>query len=176
MILADLKKFEKECLERNLPIMGRERGEWLYRKILELTPKKILELGTANGYSGCILGSQGAKLVTVEIEPEKAEEAKENFKRFGINARIVVVDGVEIVKELARKKRKFDIVFIDFAQRKYLEVLEDCIKLIGNGGHIIADNVFLSKCKDYIEAVKAHPVLRTEIIRISQGLACSQKI
>ena len=179
MILDDLKELERESIERGIPIVGRYKGQWLYKKVLEAKPKNILELGTANAYSGIILGSLGAELTTIEIDQKIAEEAKSNFKKFGVKAEVIVGDGVKEIKRLASEKsnlEKFDIVFIDFAKAKYIIVLEDCIKLARKGGLIIADNITFLGCENYRELVLNHSRLKTEIIDIKDGLACSVKI
>ena len=172
MILDKLKDLEKTSIERGIPIIGREKGAWLLKKVQQLKPKRILELGTANGYSGIILGSESAELTTVEINEKIAEEAVNNFSEFNINAKIIVGDGVEIVKEL---DGEFDLIFIDFAKKKYIEILEKCIKLVKNGGLIIADNISMEGCQDFKEAVLNHQKLKTEIIDIKDGLSCSEK-
>ncbi|MBI4163946.1 MAG: class I SAM-dependent methyltransferase [Candidatus Aenigmarchaeota archaeon] len=179
MILKKLSYLEKESIERRIPIIGKEKGLWLYKKVLEAKPKRVLELGTANGYSGIILGSQGAELTTIEADKEVSEEAGKNFERFGVKAAIIVGDGVLEVEKLVEEKKNikgFDIVFIDFANRKYILVLENCIKLAKKGGLIIADNIHLPKCEEYKQRVLNHPKLKTEIIDIKNGLACSVKI
>ena len=178
MIINKLKDLEKESIQRGIPILGSEKGSWLYKKVLEVKPKKILELGTANGYSGCILGSQGAKLITVEIDAKIEEEAKNNFEKFGIDAKIVVEDGVSEADKMASQKNflgYFDLIFIDFAKKKYIQVLENCIKLVRKGGLIIADNTSWAS-EEYRKAVLNHPKLKTEIIDIADEMACSEKI
>ncbi len=179
MILKKLFDLEKESIERRIPIIGSEKGLWLYKQVLKTKPKKVLELGTANGYSGIILGSEGADLTTIEIDQKIAEEAKANFSKFGIKTEVIIGDGVLEVEKMAAKKENiesFDIIFIDFANRKYILVLENCIKLVKKGGLIIADNVHLPKCEEYKQRVLNHPKLKTEIINIKNGLACSVKI
>ena len=143
-IIPHLAELEHDCLERGIPIIGSEKGEWLQQIVQKIKPKKILELGTANGYSGIILGSKGAKLTTIEQEAELAEEAECNFQQFKIQADVIIGDGVAIVHDLAKDKKNlgtFDIIFIDFAKKKYLSVLEDCLKLVQKHGFIIADNI-----------------------------------
>ncbi|MEK6900046.1 MAG: methyltransferase domain-containing protein [Nanoarchaeota archaeon] len=175
-ILLKLKPLEQQSISRKIPIIGLEKGAWLLKKVQETKPKKILELGTANGYSGCILGSEGAELTTIELNPTIAEEAKINFKEHDINAKILIGDGAEIIKQLAEEKQDyFDLIFIDFAKKKYLSVLEPCIKLLKKGGFIIADNISMEGCKDYKQVVSKHPQLKTEIIKIKDGLSCSRK-
>ena len=168
MIVSELKELEKESISRGIPIIGSEKGHWLYKKILELKPKKVLELGTANGYSGIILGSEGAELTTIEIDSKIAEEAKLNFKKFNITSKIIIEDGVEEIKKL---NENFDLIFIDFAKKKYIEVLEDCIRL---GKYIIADNISFEGCQDFKEKILNHPKLKTEIIDIRDGLSFSK--
>jgi len=168
-MIEKLQSLEKESISRGIPIIGPEKGAWLLKKVKELKPKKVLELGTANGYSGIILGSEGAELTTIELNPEIAEEAKENFKKHNIKAKVIVGDAVEEIKKL---EGKFDLVFIDFAKNKYIEVLEDAIRLCK--GFIIADNITMEGCQDFKKAVLNHPELKTEIINIKDGLSCSQ--
>lgn len=176
-IIEKLKQLEKESIEREIPILGSLKGKFLLEKIKEIKPKNILELGTANGYSGIILGSEGGKLTTVEINPELAKEAKENFKRFKINAEVVVGDGVEFVRNISLKNKEyFDLIFIDFAKRDYVKVLEGCVKLVKENGYIIADNMSFDGCQDYKKDVLKHPLLKTEVVKIADWMSLSKKI
>jgi len=178
MIINKLRDLERESNERGIPIIGRLKGKWLLEKIKEVKPKKILELGTANGYSGIILGNEGAELTTVEINKVLAEETKRNFKMFGIKAEVFAEDGVKFVKKLLLNKKEnyFDLIFIDFAKKDYIKVLEECVKLVKKNGLIIADNMSFEECRDYKEAVLKHPKLETEIIEIEDWISCSKKI
>lgn len=176
MVIEELRELEKNALSRNIPILGSEKGLWLLNKIKEFRPRKILELGTAIGYSGIILASQGAELVSVEQDPHSAEGAKENFKIFNINANVVVGDAVEEVKKLVAQNKKFDLIFIDFAKSRYFDVLEDCLYLTNTKGLIIADNITMFTCQNYKKAVLEDPRLHTEIIAIKDGLSVSEKI
>ena len=170
MVIRELKNLEIESIMRKIPVIGSEKGEWLLDIIKKERPKEILELGTANGYSGCILGSEGGKLLTVELAEKSAEEAKENFKKFKINAEIILGDAVEVVKKL---NKKFDLIFIDFAKKNYIDVLEDCIRLTNKT--IIADNINVDDCRDFKKTILSHPLLETEIININDGIGYSRK-
>ncbi len=179
MKFEDLRLLEQESVARGIPIVGVKKGKWLYDKIVELQPEKVLELGSANGYSGCILGSQGAELLTIELDPLIAQEAKKNYSFFQVKAKIIVGDAVIEVEKLARdakNHKSFDVIFIDFAKKKYLPVLENCVSLLKVGGYIIADNIMFLDVQEYRKRVQSHPQLQTEIILIQDGLACSQKI
>jgi len=176
-IIITLKDLAKESITRGIPILGSVKGAWLAEKIQQVQPQHILELGTANGYSGCILGSTGAELTTIEVNALIAEEARENFKKYGIKAQVLLGDAVEIVKRMVKEKSEYyDIIFIDFAKHKYFTVLEDCLKLVKKGGFIIADNITMDGCLNYKEAVLHHPQLKTELIPIKDGLSSSTKI
>mgnify|MGYP001568116032 CR=1 FL=1 len=179
MILTELKQLEQESKKRGIPIIGHEKGAWLLKKIKEHQPKLILELGTANGYSGIILGSEGAKLITVEQDPKRVNEAEHNFSKFNIKATVVNNDAEIEVKNTAKEKKNhntFDLIFIDFAKKGYNKVLDDCIKLVKKRGIIIADNITMAGCRDFKERVLKHPQLKTEIIDIKDGLSCSMKV
>ena len=184
MILDKLSELEQNCLARAIPIISKEKAKLLLKKIQQLKPKRILELGTAIGYSGIILGSEGAELTTIELNPRAAEEAVINFAKFNINAQIIIGDGVEIVKDLVKNKQSYDLIFIDFYLQGYHFVLEDCIKLLKDNGVIIADNVNLEvqrkdkiiNCQDFKKAILNHPQLKTEIIEIGDGISISQKV
>lgn len=178
-VLDDLKTLEKESLARTIPIIGSEKGTWLLHQVIKLQPRKVLELGTANGYSGCILGSEGAVLITIEKDAKIAEEAKENFKKFVVNAEVIVDDAIPALKDLLVDEtnvESFDVIFIDCAKKVYNQVLDDCIKLVRVGGLIIADNISFEGCQDFKKHVFDHPSLRTDLVSIKDGLSCSEKI
>lgn len=179
MILEKLKKLELESIQRGIPIVGSIKGKFLYERVLEIKPKKILELGTANGYSGIILGSKGAKLITIDLDKKILDEARKNFNEFNINAKIIIGDAVEEVKKLVDNRKNldgFDIIFIDFIKNKYIDVLENCINLIGKNGLIIADNITFPGCQDYKKKILDDKRLKTGIINLADGMSCSKKI
>lgn len=178
-LIAQLEELELESLSRRIPIVGREKGTWLHHKVKEAQPRHILELGTANGYSGIILGSEGGELTTIEINSSIAQEARENFAKLNVNARIVMGDAIKIVEKMVRDENNleaFDLIFIDFAKEGYMKVLENCLRLVKKGGFIVADNITFPGCQDYRKAVLKHPQLKTEIIEIKDGLSCSERV
>ncbi len=178
-MIERLRALEFASEKRAIPILGSVKGAWLYEKVCQMKPTKVLELGTANGYSGCILGSTGAQLLTIELNAELAEEARRTFAKFNITAEVINGDAAIIVKELTTQKEQrnsFDLVFIDFAKKKYRDVLDSCLHLVKPHGLIIADNISFIECQDFKKAVLNHPQLRTEIIQIKDGLSCSERL
>ena len=172
MEITELSTLEQESQERGIPIIGSEKGKWLLSIIQKHQPQKILELGTANGYSGIILGSEGGELITLELNPIIAKEAQDNFAKHNTDATIIVGDASENVHKLIER---FDLIFIDFAKKNYIDVLEKCVELLNTGGILIADNISMEGCQDFKEEVLYHPQLDTEIIDIKDGLSYSIK-
>jgi len=171
MSIFELHELENHCIKDKIPLIGRKKAEWLLQHISQTKPGNILECGTGYGYSGCILGSAGGRLITIENNKKNAAIAEIQLKQHHINADVITGDAVQKIKELANNA--FDLVFIDFAKKKYNLILEDCIKRTRKNGYIIADNISFSGCADYKDAVLQHPQLRTKIINIGDGLACS---
>ncbi|MBI2572918.1 class I SAM-dependent methyltransferase [Candidatus Woesearchaeota archaeon] len=172
-----LIELEQEAIRRKIPIIGPEKAVWLHEKIKEFKPQEILELGTAAGYSGIVLGSEGAHLTTIDKSIKIQQEGKENLEKAKINATVIFADIPTYLHELTKtKKEYFDLIFIDFEKREYLTALPHCIHLVKVGGHIITDNVLMDKSKDFLEAVTHHPQLETEIIHIKDGLTLSRRI
>ncbi len=177
-MLKQLAELEQSSKERKIPILQKEKADWLLNIIKLHKPKTILELGTANGYSGCILGSQGATLTTIELNPRAADEAKINFKIHNIKAIVLIGDAVKLIKTLTQK---FDLIFVDFALTQYINVLDDCLRLSKEGTILIADNINLEvqrntgikHCKDFKERIIKE--LHTEIIEIGDGISYSIK-
>lgn len=176
VMINTLKELELSSKQRKIPILQKEKAIWLLKIIKEHKPKTILELGTANGYSGCILGSEGAELTTIEINPKAAAEAQDNFLKHNIKARILVGDATKLIKTL---DKPFDLIFIDFALSQYITILDDCLRLSRPGTIIIADNINLKvkrntgikHCQDFKERIIKE--LKTEIIEIGDGLSYS---
>ena len=183
---------KERALENHIPIIMDDTLEKI-KEILETEkPKKILEIGTAVGYSASCFVKYAENVVvdTIELDEERAKEAIENVKKIGIseNINIMIGNAVEILPALSGE---YDIVFIDAAKSKYSIFLEEGIRLIRNGGLILADNVLykgyvmsdynkhkqrtaVRHLREYIKEVTENPMLKTEILEIGDGLAITR--
>ena len=183
---------KERALENHIPIIMDDTLEKI-KEILETEkPKKILEIGTAVGYSASCFVKYAENVVvdTIELDEERAKEAIENVKKIGIseNINIMIGNAVEILPALSGE---YDIVFIDAAKSKYSIFLEEGIRLIRNGGLILADNVLykgyvmsdynkhkqrtaVRNLREYIKEVTENPNLETESLEIGDGLAVSK--
>ena len=139
----ELEIVKEKALEDHIPIIMDDTLEKI-KEILEIEkPNRILEIGTAVGYSASQFArytDKKCKIDTIEIDEERAKEAKENIKKIGFEDRINVIVGnaVDIIPTL---NNKYDIVFIDAAKGKYPIFLEESLKLLNRGGLILADNI-----------------------------------
>ncbi|MCP5054242.1 MAG: methyltransferase domain-containing protein [bacterium] len=149
-------------------------GRLLYDLIIDKNYKRGLELGTSNGYSTLWLGlafrKTGGRVITVEIEPKRANEARRNFAKAGLTD---VIDSRinNAFKEIPKLKGEFDFIFIDAWKPDYigyLELLKDKVK---PGGVITAHNVLSHgrSMQDFLKAIKADPSMETKIHRSSRS-------
>jgi caffeoyl-CoA O-methyltransferase len=139
-----LMELEEEARQEEIPIVGPIVGELLHILARATQARRILELGTATGYSTIFLArafdpTQG-RLVTIDNDPDMAARAKINFHKAGLNQQIdiLVGDSQEILSEM---KKPFDLVFLDIDKEYYASVLPHCRRLLKKGGLLIADNV-----------------------------------
>ncbi len=188
----EFENLKKDALENHIPIIMDDTLEKI-KEILETEkPKRILEIGTAVGYSAsCFVKySENAIVDTIELDEERAKQAIENVKKIGVdkNINIMIGNAVEILPTLSGE---YDIVFIDAAKSKYSIFLEEGIRLIKNGGLILADNVLykgyvmsdynkhkqrtaVRNLREYIKEISENPNLETEILEIGDGLAITR--
>ena len=160
----------------------REDAKFLGMLVGMTGAKRVLEVGTANGYSaiwmGLALEKTGGKLTTIEINPEKAKEARAHLQAMKLDGRVTVMegDGHKIVREL---EGPWDLIFIDADMGRDLDYFEALFPKLAPGGVLARHNVikYASTMKDYLDAVKAHPQLDTVILSctMDDGFALSRK-
>jgi predicted O-methyltransferase YrrM len=146
----------------------------LLRVLAESTgAKQVVEIGTANGYSGlwfCLaLRHTGGRLITHEIDAKRAAQARENFKRAGVESLVTLVEG-NAHTEIAKLRGPIDLVFIDADKEGYIDYLQKLLPLVRPGGLIVAHNTGNqgSQMPDYIKAVTTNPDLDTAFV--NQGI------
>ena len=187
-----IEQIKVKARENHVPILQDDSLKFI-ETILEIRkPAKILEVGTAVGYSAINFSkhlAENGKIVTMELNKETAEEAKENIKALGLENTIEVVnmDAYEYMKTL---DEKFDVVFIDAAKGQYMNYLKEALRLTSSGSVIIADNVLLrgmvmggynehkhrtavTRLREYIEAVTTDENLVSTVVDIGDGVAVS---
>jgi predicted O-methyltransferase YrrM len=181
---------------RGLPLVDAEVGALLRVMATSIGASRILEIGTAIGYSGIWLARAlpaDGMLVTMERDEERAREARDNFARAGVSDRASVVVGDAQLK-IAKVSGPFDLIFQDGDKKLYSPLLDRLVALLRPGGLLITDNVlwdgevvpgFQSSPRqnpedtraiiEYNERVAAHPQLLTSIIPLRDGVSISVK-
>lgn len=160
----------------------REDAKFLGMLVKMTGAKRVLEVGTANGYSAIWLGlaleKTGGKLTTIELHPDKVKEARAHVQAAKLSERITVLegDGHKIVREL---EGPWDLVFIDADMGRDLDYFQALFPKLAPGGLLARHNAikYASTMKDYLDAVKSHPELETVIVSctMDDGFALSYK-
>ena len=191
----ELLKIKEKALEEHIPIVMDDSLEVINKILKEKKPKRILEIGTAVGYSAICFSEYLLKeglIDTIERDEKRVEEAKINIEKAEVREKINIIlgDAVEILPNL---NEKYDIVFIDAAKGKYPFFLNEAIRLINEDGVIIADNILykgyvmsdynnhkqrtaVRNLREYIKESLNNPKLETEILEVGDGLAISRTI
>jgi caffeoyl-CoA O-methyltransferase len=143
----------------------------LLRLLTEATgAKHVVEIGTSNGYSGiwfCLaLRTTGGKLTTFEIDHGRAELARRNFKRAGVDHLVTLVEG-DAHQEVTKLKEPIDILFLDADKAGYVDYLNKLLPLVRPGGLILAHNTtdVRAQMQDYLQAVQTSEELETIFVR-----------
>ena len=159
-----------ETAEQVSPVMSvsPEDGRMIRLLTEALGAKHAVEIGTSTGYSGLWfalgLRATGGKLTTHEIDRGRAAEARENFRKAGVEGIVTVVEG-DAHETIKRLRAPIDIVFLDADKEGYRDYLEKLLPLVRPGGLILAHNVSgRGENPDYVEAVTANPELETLLV------------
>ena len=189
----ELEKIKQKALQEHIPIIMDDTLTVMEKYLIEIHPKRILEIGTAVGYSAMCFTrflAENGIIDTIEREEERVKEAKENIKKVGVEDRIRIYEG-DAVKILPTLNEKYDAVFIDAAKGKYPFFLKEALRMIKPKGIIFADNILykgyvlsdynkhkqrtaVRNLREYIKEVSENPNLDTEILEVGDGLAISK--
>ena len=157
-------KLEVEAEKESIPIVGPVLGELLHVLVAATKARKILELGTATGYSAIYLARacEAVKglVITIENNRNMADRAEQNFQQAGVSDRIDirVGDAVSLVSQL---QGNFDFIFLDIEKQEYVKLLGDCHRLLSPGGLLVADNVGFKDADDFNRAIAEHSEWRS---------------
>lgn len=188
-----LKILKELAREKHIPILQDDTMQVIKTILAIKRPNKILEIGTAVGYSAlCFceyLNGKNAVIKSVELNPTTAQMAKNNISEISdeTNIEVVNMDAYDYMKSL---DETFDVIFIDAAKGQYMKYLEQAYRLTDINSIIIADNVLLrgmvrgeynehkhrtavTRLREYIKEVTQNPKLETVILDIGDGLAIS---
>ncbi|NQU22534.1 MAG: class I SAM-dependent methyltransferase, partial [Candidatus Nealsonbacteria bacterium] len=160
-VQAVINELDKLCREGGVPMLGPEKAKRLAELVRKAKPRKVVECGTALGYSGLWIARElknagGGELVTIEISAERAKRAEGFFRKAGLSEFVTVKvgDARQVAKEI---KGPVDFVFIDCGFANYLPCLKGLQKELAPGATIVADNAGIGAAgmKDYLEEVRS---------------------
>ena len=190
-----LKEIAARGRERGLPLVDAEVGALLRVLATAVGARKALEIGTAVGYSGIwIAGAlpHDGMLITLEMDGERAREARENFERAGLANRVSIMLG-DAQRTVSKVSGPFDLIFQDGDKKLYEPMLDRLVSLLRPGGLLVTDNVlwdgkvapgFAKAGADdentraiasYNRRLAAHPQLVTAIVPLRDGVSISVK-
>lgn len=191
-----LETIEKEALAASVPIIRREMQSFLKTLLLIKKPMRILEIGTAVGFSALLMSEyapQGCRITTIENYEKRIPIARANFRRAGKEKQITLMEGdaAEVLKTLAGP---FDLIFMDAAKGQYIHYLPEALRLLPEDGVLVSDNVMQdgdviesrfaverrnrtihARMRDYLYELKHNDAIVTSIIPLGDGVAVSVK-
>ena len=193
MNLEELEIIKKKALEEHIPIIMDDTLEVIEEKLKDIEVKRLLEIGTAVGYSAMCFSQfldEDGKIDTIERDTERVTEARENIKKVGASEKINIIEG-DAVEILPTMDEKYDVVFIDAAKGKYPFFLKEALRMLKPNGIIFADNILykgyvmsdynkhkqrtaVRNLREYIKEISENPNLETEILEVGDGLAISK--
>ena len=191
-----LETIEKEALASSVPIIRREMQSFLKTLLLIRKPMRILEVGTAVGFSALLMSEyvpEGCRITTIENYDKRIPIARENFRRAGKEEQITLIEGdaAEVMKTLSGP---FDLIFMDAAKGQYIHYLTEALRLLPKDGVLVSDNVMQdgdviesrfaverrnrtihARMREYLYELKHNEALVTSIIPLGDGVAVSVK-
>ena len=189
-----LEEIEKEALDAFVPIIRTETKSLLKVLLTLKRPMRILEAGTAIGYSALVMSAyapEGSKITTIENYEKRIPIARANFARAGKESNITLIEGdaLEVMRGLAGP---YDFIFMDAAKGQYIHYLPEVMRLLAPGGLLISDNVLQdgdvinsrfaverrnrtihSRMREYLFELKHREDLQTAILPVGDGVAVS---
>lgn len=189
-----LEEIEQEARLADVPIIRREMQSFLKVLLMIQKPLKILEVGTAVGFSALLMSEyapENCRITTIENYEKRIPIARENFRRAGKEDVITLIEGdaAEVLKTL---EGTYDFVFMDAAKGQYIHYLPDVMRLLAPGGVLVSDNVMQdgdviesrfaverrnrtihARMREYLYELKHNEALETSIIPLGDGVAVS---
>lgn len=192
-----LEAIESEALSTYVPIIRKEMQSFLKVLLTIQKPMRILEVGTAVGFSALLMSEYapaGCEITTIENYEKRIPIARNNFKRAGKESQITLLEG-DAMEVLPTLDEPYDFMFMDAAKGQYIHYMPEVMRLLKTGGTLVSDNVMQdgniiesrfaverrdrtihSRMREYLYELKHHEELLTSIIPLGDGVAVSVKL
>lgn len=191
-----LDQIEKEAIAAYVPIIRKEMQSFLKLLLAMQKPMRILEVGTAVGFSAILMAQYApadCKIVTIENYEKRIPVAKENFKRAGKGEQITLLEG-DAMQILPTLSGEFDMIFMDAAKGQYINFMPDILRLLKSGGVLVSDNVLqdgdiieshyvverrnrtiYKRMREYMYELTHNEGLVTAVLPVGDGITVSAK-
>ena len=191
-----IEQIEQEALDTHVPIIRKETQSFLKVILMMKQPSRILEIGTAIGFSAILMSEylpEDAQITTIEKYEKRIPIARENFRRAGREGQITLIEG-DALEIMGTLSGTYDLIFMDAAKGQYIRYLPDAVRLLSDGGVLMSDNVLQdgdviesrfaverrnrtihSRMREYLYELKHHGELMTSILPLGDGIALSVK-
>ena len=191
-----LDQIEKEAIAAYVPIIRKEMQSFLKLLLAMQKPMRILEVGTAVGFSAILMAKYApadCKIVTIENYEKRIPVAKENFKRAGKDEQITLLEG-DAMQILPTLSGEFDMIFMDAAKGQYINFMPDILRLLKSGGVLVSDNVLqdgdiieshyvverrnrtiYKRMREYMYELTHNEGLVTAVLPVGDGITVSAK-
>ncbi len=191
---VELAKIKQKALEDHIPIIMDDTLGVIEKELKENKPKRILEIGTAVGYSAICFSEflqNNGIIDTIEREHSRVTEALDNIKRAEVEDKINIIEG-DAVEVLPTLTGEYDVVFIDASKGKYPFFLKEALRLLAPKGIIFADNVLykgyvlsdynkhkqrtaVRNLREFLSELQSNETLETKILEVGDGLAIAKR-
>ena len=191
-----LEAIEQEALDTFVPIIRKETQSFLKVLLLMKKPVRVLEIGTAVGFSALLISEympENGHITTVENYKKRIPIARENFKRAGKEEQITLIEG-DALAVMKKLDGPYDFIFMDAAKGQYIHYMPEVIRLLAPEGVLVSDNVLQdgdiiesrfaverrnrtihSRMREYLYELKHNEHLQTSILPLGDGIALSVK-
>lgn len=188
-----LKELEEYAKENNVPIVQKETAKFLELMVTMKKPLKILELGTAIGYSSILMAvNSEAHITSIDRSEEMVNLALQNIHKYGLEKRIDVISG-DCMESLKNLDDEYDIIFIDAGKGHYEDFFNECLRMLKKDGIVIADNVLfrgmvanrellirrkitiVKRMRNYLDMASSNKNLVTSVIPMGDGIAVTTR-
>lgn len=190
--IRDIKKY---AIDKKVPIMSDDGIDFLITFLIQKQIKRVLEIGTAIGYSSIMMALSNPNLLitTIERDRDRYLEAVKNVKQFGLENRITLIfnDALDINID-----EKFDLIFLDAAKGQNINFFEKFERNLNSGGYIITDNMkfhglvdkeeseiesrnlrgLVRKIKEYTMFLKNNTNYEVEFLNTGDGIAIAESL
>ena len=193
---AMLDQIEREATADYVPIIRKEMQSFLKFLLAMKKPARILEVGTAVGFSAILMAEYDpvpCQITTIENYEKRIQIARENFKRAGKEAQIALLEGdaAEVLKTL---EGPYDFIFMDAAKGQYIHFLPEILRLLAKDGVLVSDNVLQDgdviesrfavtrrnrtihkRMREYLYTLTHSEELVTAVLRVGDGITLSTR-